>query len=310
MSSLWSGAGNILLSILNFFYSWTGSYGVAIVLLTFVVRLALHPLAQKQLKSMQEMQKIQPRLKTLQEKFGSDKQRLNQEMMQLYKEHKINPAAGCLPLVMQIPVMILLFNVLRTYQFADTHSMGIALVGSPISGLATALGVPFTGEPGVMAVVSALFSNPSGLSQVALYLPNLLLLFAITGLTWYQMRLSGNQNPQMAMMNTFMPIFMGFICLSIPGGVMIYWFTSSVWGLVQQVWVVRKGKQEAKEKPVLYKSRPDEGTPDKPEKLEVKQPERPTTRTSERKSATTAGSGGRTRHFTESFFDGEGNDKT
>ena len=94
LGTLWNQAGELLLKILNLFYGLTHSYGIAIILLTILVRVVLHPLNQKQLVSMQKMQKIQPRIKTLQEKYGHDKQKLNEETMKLYKENQVNPAAG------------------------------------------------------------------------------------------------------------------------------------------------------------------------------------------------------------------------
>ena len=141
MGAIWNGASELLLAILEFFYGITHSYGLAIILLTIAVRIALYPLNQKQMLSMQHMQKIQPMLKVIQEKYANDKEKMNQETMRLYKEYKVNPAAGCLPLIVQLPILILLFNVLRTYDFADTSFFGVLLGSSTTAGLAKALGV-------------------------------------------------------------------------------------------------------------------------------------------------------------------------
>src|SRR4249920_2467794 len=91
-----------------------GSWGLAIVGLTVVIRGALVPVTFKQLKSMQEMQRLAPQINALKEKYKDDKQRQQQEMMKFYQENKINPLASCLPLVMQLPVFISLFYMLRT----------------------------------------------------------------------------------------------------------------------------------------------------------------------------------------------------
>ena len=259
MSSIWNGASGLLLAVLEFLYGITNSFGLAIVLLTILIRLALYPLNQKQMVSMQQMQKIQPRLKVIQEKYGNDKEKMNQETMRLYKENKVNPAAGCLPLLVQLPILILLFNVLRTYDFADTSFFGVLLGSSTTAGLAQAVGVPVdptTGTYGIMAVLTGIMSNPGGLSNIGLYGGNLLLLIAISFLTWAQQKLSGNSNPQLEMMNTIMPFFMGFICLSMPGGVMLYWGLSSLMGVVQQYFVMKKTKEELKIKPNLHKNKP------------------------------------------------------
>lgn len=262
LGALWSGASELLLTILEFFYGITNSFGLAIVLLTIAVRIVLYPLNQKQMTSMQQMQKIQPRLKVLQEKYANDKEKLNQETMRLYKENKVNPAAGCLPLLVQLPILILLFNVLRTYDFAGTSFLGIILGSSTTAGLAQAVGVAAdpTGNYGVMSVLTGILKNPAGLSNAGLYIGNLILLIGISFLTWAQQKLSSGTNPQMAMMNTIMPFFMAFICLSMPGGVMLYWGLSSLMGVVQQYFVMSKTKQELQVKPALHKNKPTSST--------------------------------------------------
>src|SRR5215210_6533908 len=94
-----------------------GSWGWAIILLTFTVRLAILPLTFKGVKSMQRMQQLQPEIKRIQERYKGDKQRMNQEVMAFYQEHKVNPLGSCLPLVLQIPFFISLFSLLRSSGF-------------------------------------------------------------------------------------------------------------------------------------------------------------------------------------------------
>src|SRR5437762_1427000 len=104
---------------LSFFYDLVPSYGLAIILLTVAVRLVMLPLTIKQTRSMQEMQKLQPEVKRLQAKYkGGDRQKMNEEMMKLYKEHKVNPLGGCLPLLLQLPIFrhILLMGGTTWYQ--------------------------------------------------------------------------------------------------------------------------------------------------------------------------------------------------
>ncbi len=101
-----------ILYVLKFFYSLVHNYGVAIILLTILVKLLLHPINVKSLKSMKAMQQLQPRLKELQAKHKGDKQKLNQETMQLFRAHKVNPMGGCLPMVLQLPIYIALYKVL------------------------------------------------------------------------------------------------------------------------------------------------------------------------------------------------------
>lgn len=101
-----------ILYTLKFLHSIVRNYGIAIILLTIIIKLLMHPISKRSMKSMKEMQKLQPRLKELREKYGSDKQRLNMEMMSLFKAHKVNPMSGCLPMILQLPVYIALYRVL------------------------------------------------------------------------------------------------------------------------------------------------------------------------------------------------------
>lgn len=256
---IWDGASQLLLSFLEFLYGITNSYGLAIIILTLIVRVALYPLNQKQMVSMQHMQKIQPMLKVIQEKYGNDREKMNQETMRLYKEYKVNPAAGCLPILVQLPILILLFNVLNSYDFADTTFMGVLLGSSATAGLGQAVGVA-PGPDGIysiFAVLSGIFANPAGLANAGLYIGNLVLLISISVLTWAQQKLSGaGNNPQLAMMNTIMPVFMAFICLSMPGGVMLYWGLSSLIGIAQQYFVMKKTKEQLAIKPTLHRNKP------------------------------------------------------
>ncbi|MDD3512829.1 MAG: YidC/Oxa1 family membrane protein insertase, partial [Synergistaceae bacterium] len=186
-----------------------------------------------------------------------DKESLNREMMALYKENKVNPAAGCLPLLVQLPVFILLYQVLTNYDFSGVSFLWIRLDGSVLTTLGEALKLTVEKDQlGIMTVLYGLMANPYALLNVSVYLPNLLLLLGIGFLTWYQQQLTASGNPQMAMMNWFMPLFLTFICLSLPGGVLLYWGVSSLLGVVQQLSMSRKTKAEMQQKPVLFKDKP------------------------------------------------------
>jgi YidC/Oxa1 family membrane protein insertase len=114
MSAVWQGILQGLGEILAFFYDVIPSYGVAIILLTVLVRILLLPLGIRQVRSMHAMQKLQPKVKELQRKHKGNRQKLNEELQKLYKEHQVNPLGGCLPLLLQIPVFIALYSVLQT----------------------------------------------------------------------------------------------------------------------------------------------------------------------------------------------------
>lgn len=274
---LWQTLSDWMFKLLETLYSFTGSWGMAIILLTLLVRLALQPLTQKQMNSMQKMQKLQPRIKVLQEKFKDDKEGLNREMMAMYKENKVNPAAGCLPLLVQLPIFILLYQVLSSLVTKEGFSewfLGIDLVGSVYSTIIQACAATTAGlseevvknlmilkgipsiELGITNVGYAILNNPAGLMNFGYYLANTILLIVIGFLTWYQQKLSSTGNPQMAMMNIFMPIFLTFICLSLPGGVLLYWGVSSLIGVVHQTYTSSRTKKEMQEKPALFKDKP------------------------------------------------------
>ena len=114
MQSFLNSLYNAMGAVLAFIYSIVPNLGVAIILLTLVVMLILYPLTAKQARSMIAMQRVQPEIKKLQAKYKGDRQKLNEEMMKFYQENKINPLAGCLPLVVQLPIFFVLYRVLRT----------------------------------------------------------------------------------------------------------------------------------------------------------------------------------------------------
>ncbi|MDR1379356.1 MAG: YidC/Oxa1 family membrane protein insertase [Synergistaceae bacterium] len=268
MGYLWQQAGNFLMWLLEMFYGLTHSWGLAIIALTLLVRLATHPLTQKQMSSMQKMQKLQPRLKVLQDKYQDDKETLNKEVMALYKENKINPTAGCLPLLIQIPIFILLYNVLREAstqeEFINATFLSIRLEETFLSTIASAINlVNELGQAlpkdqlGPVIVVFSAMTNPGLLfSNLGIWLPNTVLLLVIGFLTWYQQHLTSSGNPQMAMMSWFMPFFLLWVCLNIQGGVLLYWGVSSLLGVAHQLRIVRKTKLEMQDKPILLKEKP------------------------------------------------------
>src|SRR5258706_2771071 len=120
----------VLGTLLTWFYGVIPQFMVAIILLTVAVRLILFPLTAKQAKSMQAMQRVQPELKRLQAKYKNDRQKLNEEMMKFYKENNINPLAGCLPLILQMPLFIVLYRLIL--ELTHTLIVGAVVVGGTI----------------------------------------------------------------------------------------------------------------------------------------------------------------------------------
>jgi YidC/Oxa1 family membrane protein insertase len=214
---LWQALVDGVKEILKFLYELTvtmgiPSYGLAILFLTILIKLLLYPLSQKQMKSMKRMQEIQPKIKEIQEKYKKNPEKANRAIMELYQQHKINPLAGCLPLLIQMPVLIALFQALQQFQYADLGS--------------SFFWIPHLKNPDPYFIVPVLVG-------CATYLQSKL-----------SMAKSDQDNPQLAatkpMMLYFMPIFIGFMSVKFPAGLGLYWIFFSVLGLLQQVLVNRQ----------------------------------------------------------------------
>ena len=207
---------DIVLQILGFFYNIGGhNYGIAIILLTVAVKFTLYPLTLQSMRQMSEMQKIQPKFDEIKAKYKDKPEKLQQEIMELYKKHGINPVGGCLPLLLQIPVFIALFMALTS--------------------------------PAFKAILAA-----SGSAATFLWIKNISLqdpyyimpvLIAITTY-WSQKTMpSSAGSDQMKQMMYIMPFFIGFISIKFAAGVQLYWLVQNLLTVGQQLYIVnKKGK--------------------------------------------------------------------
>jgi YidC/Oxa1 family membrane protein insertase len=202
-----------LLMAINWFYSYVGNYGVAIILLTIVIKILFWPLSQKSYHSMNKMKKLQPMMAKLREKYGDDRQKLNQEMMQLYKTYKVNPAGGCLPMLIQIPVFIGLYQALLG-ALELRHAVFIKYL-------------PFT-DMLWLADLSA--KDPYYITPI------------IMGATMFlQQRMTPSPgDPTQAKIMMLMPVVFTFVFLNFPAGLVVYWLTNNVLSIAQQWWMIRK----------------------------------------------------------------------
>ncbi len=273
---MWAQAKSLMLGLLQTIHDVIAgigigsnfAWGLSIIAITFIVRAVVYPLTRRQMESMQKLQKLQPMLNVLQEKYADDKEGLQRETMALYKEHKVNPMGGCWPMLVQLPILILLYGVLydltKTEAFTDVTFFGVNLGGSVLTTISEALklvdeaGVRIPNEQlGVVMVFLSAFTNLGMLfSNIGTWIFNFILLAVIAFLTWYQQHISTQGNSQMAMMAWFMPLFLTFICFGLPGGVLLYWGLSSLMGILHQLKVAKKTSAEMKVKPVLYKEKP------------------------------------------------------
>lgn len=201
----------LLLRILNLSHRVTGNYGLDIILLTCLVKIAFWPLTQKSFTSMREMQKLQPEMQKLREKYKDDAKQMNTEIMELYKRHKVNPLGGCLPMVLQIPVFFGLYQLL-----ANTIQLRHAPFFLWIHDL----------------------SAPERFDVMGYGVPFLTLLLGAS--MFVQQRMSpqtGDPTQQRVMM--FMPLLFTFMFIGFPAGLTLYWLTNNVLTIAQQYFVLR-----------------------------------------------------------------------
>ena len=238
-------------AVLAWFYAMIPSYGLAIIMLTLASRIVLLPLSIKSTRSMREMQVIQPEIKRLQKKHKGDRQKLNTEMMALYKEHGVNPFGGCLPLLLQMPVFIALFNVIqKPLEYLPDSALATALNGASTS-LDTHLFLGlrldcspsnvYSGGTSPVETIADLGERCSsgGLLPTLPYIGLILLMGASTYYQQRQMmaRRGPATDPQQQQMQTFariMPAVLLIFGFGFPTGVVLYWVTTNLWTIVQQ----------------------------------------------------------------------------
>ncbi len=211
--------GRILLEILKVFQGFVVNWGIAIVLLTVLVKLLLYPLSHKQMQGMEAMRRLQPKMDELQKKYGKDREKLNMERMKLFQENKVNPLGGCLPLIIQMPVWFALYQTLLS-SFELYHEPFIRFWISDLT-----LRDPYFVLPIVMGITMFITNKMQPLM---------------------------GDPAQAKMMLYFMPVFLTVIMLNVPAGLALYIFTNNILTIIQQKWLRRKFKV-AVPKPALKK---------------------------------------------------------
>ncbi len=202
----WFGVvGFPLLKVLNFFNLYLKNYGLSIILITLIIKVLFIPLTQKSFKSMQAMQKLQPQIKALKERYKKDPQKLNQETMELYKKHNVNPLGGCLPMVLQIPVFIAFYNVLMN-------------------------SIDLRGAHFFLWITDLSAKDPYYITPI------------IMGITMFaQQKMSPTTaDPKQAQIMLIMPVIFTFMFLSFPTGLVIYWTVNNILTIGQQYFIMGK----------------------------------------------------------------------
>ena len=248
---MWDGILNGCAAALYELAKLVGDWGLAIIIVTLIIRLLLFPIQRKQLKSSFQMQQVQPRMQEIQKLYAGDQVKIQQEMQKLYQETGFNPLAGCLPMLIQMPIFIILFQVLRDK------------IGQYAGG---ELSVSFYNIlPNLTQTV------PDAFNQDIVYsIPYIIMMVLFIGLSVtpmiLQMKQKHQNRSQMTMMMGIMGIMFTWMAFISPAGVMLYWALSSGFALAQQLITQRVLKKEAAEK--------EEAAPAKPIKVNVERREK------------------------------------
>lgn len=215
---MWSAFKDLIFDCIAYLAGVAGDWGLAIIIITIIFRLIVSPIMYRQNKSMHQMQKIQPLIQDVQKRFEGDPVRMNEEMSKLYAETKFNPLAGCLPMLLQMPIFIAMFQTLREIGLREEaaqmsfYNIVPTLTGTPSEAFSQGVGafLPYL-------VLMLIFA-------VATFLPMVL----------QQLKTEGPQRNQTLMIAAIMSIMMLWISWSSPAGVLLFWGTSSILGIAQQ----------------------------------------------------------------------------
>lgn len=213
--------------LLKLVFDFVGDYGYSIIIFTIITKILLLPINIKQTESTKRMNEINPKMKEIQEKYKSDKEKMNQKLIELYKEHNYNPASGCLPALIQMPILFALFYVIQNpvkYVFLDqTVFEGISRSFWWITDI---------GKPEMASTIIRI----GGFG-----LPLLAVLSAAT--TYIQMKMitpkKGKVEQSQQMMSNIMPIMFGWITLNVPAGLALYWIVGNLFTIAQQYFMMK-----------------------------------------------------------------------
>jgi len=207
-----------LQTVLRAIHSVVHNWGLSIIILTIIVRLILMPLTFKQFRSAQSMQALQPKIKELQRKYKGDKRKVQEETMKLYQEYKVNPFASCLPVLLQMPVFICLY-----YAIKGTKELQLA---------------PFLWIPAGKVITVVPYTFIHGLGKPDPYYI-LFVLYVVTQMISTELMLTPETDKQQKIIMRLMPLFFVFILFRFPSGLFLYWVTTNIWTIGQQL-IIRR----------------------------------------------------------------------
>ena len=233
----WGQFQQLIFQALLYLEGITHDWGMAIILLTVAIRVLLLPLTWKQTKSMVEMQRIQPKIKELNAKYKDDKEKLQEETLKFYQENKVNPFGGCLPLVLQMPVLFALYGVLGLGNTKTGHP-GLMIQYLRDHGLT---GSFYQLIPDIAKTPQMVWNTAHGNFWVVIPYILLVILFAVS--IWLPQALMPGDKQQ-KMIGGYMAIVMLWFGWVSPAGVLLYWDVSSIWGVAQQQITMSVTKRE------------------------------------------------------------------
>ncbi len=203
-----------LMVLLNYFYRYVGNYGTAIIILTIIIKIAFIPFSNASFKSMRKMSRLQPQMKALRDRYKKDKEKLNQEIMGLYREHKVNPAGGCLPILVQIPVFFALYR---------------ALLGA----------IELRHAPFIFWITDLSAKDPLYITPI------------VMGATMFlQQKMSpATGDPRQQQIMLFMPIVFTALFVNLPSGLVLYWTVNNILTIGHQYFMLKEKKEEVAEEP-------------------------------------------------------------
>jgi YidC/Oxa1 family membrane protein insertase len=266
---------DLIATALSWFYDLWPSYGMAIAFLTLAVMLLVTPLTLKGTRSMLELQAHQPELRRIQTQYRDDRQKMNEELMKFYSEHKINPLGGCLPLLIQLPVFFVLYRVVEGLT-SRIDLVDATVLGNPQ--LAGSFDPKYLDESS--SLYQALHQSKDmvswgiDLSRSAMQavgdgfgegLPYIVLILAATAASYYQQaqiqrRSTGPANPQMQMITKVMPLFITVISLTLPAAIVVYFVVSGCYRIGQQAIITRHiYTEDVREKLAAARAKSDGG---------------------------------------------------
>jgi len=231
---IWLAFVEFLKQVLLMFYSWTGSAGFAIILFTIVARVLILPLTIQSIQSTRKMQELQPHMKELQRKYGKDPQKLQEETMRLYREYKVNPAGGCLPMFLQLPIFLGVYQaVINLTRVSPAEYAGDAMLrvlgeqGITLTGVTAALNQP-------QLAGGFLWLPDLGKTDPLYILPVLSVVFQLLVQLMATPRIQDPQQKAMTQSMLVLPIVFGYIGFVFPSGAVLYWVVGSILSVIQQ----------------------------------------------------------------------------